>query len=212
MRAETMRLLAHKGLSLDDIIEVAACEERRSDPTNAERQARHRARKRNGVTVTVLPPNDIDNSNPQGSAANAAGDVAADPVKELFDAGVALLTAAGIKEPQARSLIGKWRKKRSDGDVLTALLDCRARAISNPVEWLEKRFGGVKHVSASGHEYRGSDSDIIREAERRADWNTYYAMKNKADQPTGPPPKQDRRGGVRSIGQVAKAAAVMATS
>lgn len=123
----------------------------------------------------------------EGSVANATGGEAADPVKELFDAGVKLLTAAGQSEKQARSLIGKWRKGRSDGDVLTALIDCRARAISDPVEWLQKRFGGVKHVSASGYEYRGSNRDIMREAERRADWSTFHAMKAAiADAPPAP--------------------------
>ncbi len=122
----------------------------------------------------------------EGSVANATVGEADDPVKVLFDTGVQLLTAAGQTEKQARSLIGKWRKGRSDGDVLTALIDCRARAISEPVEWLQKRFGGVKHVSASGYEYRGSDADILREAERRGDMATYWAVKGQSES-TGPP-------------------------
>lgn len=56
MRAETMRFLAERGLTMDDIIHAAELEQHRADPTNAERQARHRAKKRNGVTVTALPP------------------------------------------------------------------------------------------------------------------------------------------------------------
>lgn len=117
----------------------------------------------------------------ESSVANATGVEAADPVKALFDTGVQILTAAGQTEKQARSLIGKWRKGRSDGDVLSALIDCRARAISEPVEWLQKRFGGVKHISASGYEYRGSDRDILREAERRGDMATFWAVKNQQD-------------------------------
>lgn len=124
----------------------------------------------------------------ESSVANATVVEADDPVKVLFDAGVSLLTAAGQSEKQARSLIGKWRKGRSDGDVLTALIDCRARAISNPVEWLQKRFGGVKYVSASGYEYRGTDRDVMREAERRADWATYHAAKEQLN--SSPPPKR----------------------
>lgn len=126
----------------------------------------------------------------EGSVANATVGEADDPVKALFDTGVSLLTAAGQTEKQARSLIGKWRKGRSDGDVLTALIDCRARAISNPVEWLQKRFGGVKFVSASGYEYRGSDSEIMREAERRGDMATFWAVKG---QPAGPAPMKPKR-------------------
>jgi hypothetical protein len=57
MNAATMRLLKEKGLSLDDILEVADALERKADRTNAERQARYRAkRKRNAVTVTDVSP------------------------------------------------------------------------------------------------------------------------------------------------------------
>lgn len=68
MNAATMRLLAAKGLSMDDIIEVAESLEKKADPTNAERQARYRAkRKRNTVTVTgVSPP--IEDHTPQVSS------------------------------------------------------------------------------------------------------------------------------------------------
>lgn len=114
----------------------------------------------------------------KASVANATG--SADPVKELFDAGVALLVASGLTEKNSRSLIGKWRKGKSDGDVLTGFIECKARAISAPVEWLEKRFKSARRVSPSGYEYRGSDADILREAERRADWGTYYEIKGEA--------------------------------
>jgi uncharacterized protein YdaU (DUF1376 family) len=113
----------------------------------------------------------------KSSEANASGGGAADPVKALFDVGVALLVETGSTEKQARSLIGKWRKGRKDGEVLTALLDCRNRAISNPVEWLEKRFVGGRYVSASGYEYRGDIEAVIREAERRNDMATYWKAK-----------------------------------
>lgn len=99
-----------------------------------------------------------------------------DPVKELFDIGVSILTSAGSTEKQARSLIGKWRKAKSDGDVLTGLLDCRARAISDPVEWLTKRFNGAKWVSKSGHEYRGTNEQVLKECERRGDNDTYWSV------------------------------------
>ena len=125
----------------------------------------------------------------EDSVANATGGEAADPLKELFDTGVSLLVAAGQTEKQARSLIGKWRKGRSDGDVLQALIDCRARAISEPVEWLQKRFGGVKYVSASGYEYRGNLRDIMREAERRGDTATFWRAKIDLDE-APPQPKR----------------------
>lgn len=45
MNAATLRLLAEKGLSIEDIIEVAESLERKSDPTAAERQSRYRQRR-----------------------------------------------------------------------------------------------------------------------------------------------------------------------
>jgi hypothetical protein len=64
----------------------------------------------------------------------------ADVTKAVFDLGVQLLIDSGKTEPVARSLVGKWRKAHKDGPVLQALLDCQARRISNPVEWMPKRL------------------------------------------------------------------------
>lgn len=112
--------------------------------------------------------------------ANASGGPAADPIKNLFDLGVSILVSSGQSEKQARSLVGKWRKSKSDAEVLAALLDCRNRSISNPIEWMEKRLNGARYVSASGYEYRGDDKAVMREAEKRADWDTYWAVKAAA--------------------------------
>jgi hypothetical protein len=68
-----------EGLGLDAIIRIVKASEKKADPTNAERQARHRAKRKEGngnaVTVTpVTPPNDIDIltprevSEPEGSS------------------------------------------------------------------------------------------------------------------------------------------------
>ena len=71
MNAATIKLLIAKGMTAEDIAEIAEALEARAgkaDRTNAERQARYRERKRNAVTVTpVTPPNDIY-SNPPGSS------------------------------------------------------------------------------------------------------------------------------------------------
>ncbi len=60
LNAAAIELLIERGFAAGDILDLArAMETRRPDPTNAERQARHRARKRNGVTVTRDPaPNE----------------------------------------------------------------------------------------------------------------------------------------------------------
>lgn len=66
-----------------------------------------------------------------------------DPVKELFDAGVALLTGSGMPAGQARSLIGKWRKEQGDIATLAAVVAARDHCVSNPVEWVTGRFRAV---------------------------------------------------------------------
>lgn len=121
-------------------------------------------------------PNHTD-TDTSSSVSKDTGVPPPDPVKEVFDLGVSILTASGTPEKQARSLLGKWRKAKPDGEVLTALLDCRAKSISEPVEWLEARFKSARYVSPSGYEYRGDDKTVMREAEKRADWGTYWAAK-----------------------------------
>lgn len=145
----------------------------------------------------------------EGSASIEADGAAVDPVKQIFDMGVELLTAHGHGERQARSLVGKWNQAKGVAEVAAGLIECRTKGIVNPVEWLTKRFQGARYVSDSGWEYRGSDEQIMRDAERRADWTTYYAVKNGAAEPSArPPPRTNgRRGGARSIGELARAAA-----
>lgn len=149
-----------------------------------------------------LKNNDVDNANAvpkpcgndapppppkKSSEANASGGEPPDPVKELFDVGVSVLTASGQSEKEARSLIGKWRKDtKDDGQVLAALLDCRTKCISSPVEWLTKRFKGTSgYVSASGFQYRGGPEEVMRQAHKRADWDIYWQVQVDQKQAAG---------------------------
>jgi hypothetical protein len=180
LNADAIALLIDKGLSAPDMLELARALEANGKPRSAAavRQARYRQKHQEGVTNNVtdnVTPPLKDKLKTPSSEPNGSG--CADPIKEMFDVGVALLVSTGSTDKQARSLIGKWRKAKGDGEVLTALLDCRARAIAQPVEWLERRFKVSKWVSASGHEYRGSDEDALREAERRNDMDTYWRIK-----------------------------------
>ena len=136
------------------------------------------SQKRNSSVIPAnSPKNGTRNKSEPVSVSNDTG-LKPDPMKELFDVGVGLLTSSGKSEREARSLIGKWRKAASDDSVvLAALIDCRGRAISEPVEWLTKRLSGSRYKSPSGYEYRGDDRAVMREAEKRADWATYYSIK-----------------------------------
>jgi hypothetical protein len=61
-------------------------------------------------------------------------------IKDVFAEGVQLLCDHGVREREARSLIGKWRQQRGDAEVLDALAECRMKGISSPVQWLTKRL------------------------------------------------------------------------
>jgi hypothetical protein len=97
----------------------------------------------------------------QDSASNEAGVPPVDIVKAIWDIGVTLLTASGHDERAARSIVGRWRKGRSDGDVLAAVLDCQAKGISNPIEWMPKRLA---QAAASPSAY----TDHVLEKYRKA--------------------------------------------
>lgn len=173
--ALVMELSATVAVEARPSLDVAAENKRSYDREYQRSRRKSRTRSYDDNDESAPPKENI--SNPPSSEANASGSEAADPVKELFDLGVALLTATGCDDKQARSLLGKWRKAKGEAEVLQALLDCRARSISNPVEWLTKRFQGGKWVSPKGYEYRGTDQQVLREAEKRNDMTTYWAVK-----------------------------------
>jgi hypothetical protein len=64
LNAATIETLIAKGLSAADILDVARATEVKADPTNAARQARHRERKRNAVTVTETPSYEVSSTSP----------------------------------------------------------------------------------------------------------------------------------------------------
>ncbi len=75
--------------------------------------------------------------------------------KQVWDSGVSYLKACGLQERQARSVIGKWRKGRGDGDVLKIISHCQANGISDPVAYVE----GVK---------KNEPADFLDYLEKRA--------------------------------------------
>lgn len=78
------------------------------------------------------PPSAEDEPNPPRLTAK-------DITKVIFDSGIALLVGAGCREPQARSIIGKWRKEYHDSIVLAALSRAQAQDdISQPIEWMTR--------------------------------------------------------------------------
>ena len=73
------------------------------------------------------------------SAGAAAPPSASPPSPEdrIFALGVPLLTAAGVAERNARSMLGMLRKRHGDEAVADAIDRCAAQQVSEPVSWLQ---------------------------------------------------------------------------
>lgn len=69
-----------------------------------------------------------------------AADAPPDPVKVMFDSGIFLLGRAGIPEPKARSLIGKWLKAHGTETVIAALGTAQRQGAIDPVAFVEGVF------------------------------------------------------------------------
>lgn len=56
---------------------------------------------------------------------------------QIWSTGLAYLRSTAIPERSARSLLGKWRKTLGDPGLLKELIDCQAKAVSDPVSYME---------------------------------------------------------------------------
>lgn len=83
----------------------------------------------------------------------ANADAPADPVKLVFDAGVRLLMASGKKNPEARQIVGKWRKGHSDEALLAAIGRCQREGAVDPVGYISGalRFQRVQEEKRKTH-------------------------------------------------------------
>lgn len=163
---------------------------KREDDGAAERQRKHRANKPkndgnppsgkapdvpesttpgdcHAPSRTVTP--DTDKIREEHSVANATGTVvphpAADFCKAIFDSGVALLTAQGMSERNARGHLGRLRAKlHDDPAMLTILREAEITQHSDTAAWLaaavETRLGNrTGRQSAQQPNLRGSRPD-----------------------------------------------------
>lgn len=155
--------LCDKGMIVDGFIaQWGKRQPKREDDTAAERQRRSRAAKGgNGGNPPSGGKNDTPDQGRNGdghamshnvtpdkiredkisSVANATGTVvphpAADFCKAIFDSGVALLTASGTSERNARSLMGRLRQKLNDDPAMLIILrQAETEQPSDPAAWL----------------------------------------------------------------------------
>lgn len=113
LNADALAFLAARGLSLEEVVEFARLAERKRDNTNAERQARHRAKAakernalHNAVTETA-PPNEYISNPPVFDVSDETSAVSdfADEVVEAWNRAI-----AGTPLPSARKLTPDRRK------------------------------------------------------------------------------------------------------
>jgi hypothetical protein len=127
----------------------------RREDDSAERVRKHRDAKR-GVTQGNAPDteSETDTEVSEAAASGAPAETAATPPAPpkaidlkaaVFGSGVALLTGSGLTDPNARSMLGRWRQAFGDGPVLEVLSAVEAESPSDVVAWmsraLEERYG-----------------------------------------------------------------------
>lgn len=88
-------------------------------------------------------PSDADASAGKPAAPPAPKDV-------VFALGVPLLTAAGVKEANARSFLGMQVKAHGDAKTAEALQACAEERAIDPVSWLQKRLGPIRTGAKAG--------------------------------------------------------------
>jgi len=85
-----------------------------------------------------------------------------------------------LNERSYTLLVNKLTKLAAEGYASGELIDLAIErgweTVFAPRDFGGKA-GGAKYVSASGYEYRGSNEQILREAERRNDMDTYWRVK-----------------------------------
>ena len=101
-------------------------------------------KQRQDATPVQQAFNHTDTDTDKSSVAKATDGEAVEPqadlAKDLFERGVRFLGKHGVKEPQARSVIGRWRKDHADADILSAFMDCAKSGAIDPIPWITARL------------------------------------------------------------------------
>jgi hypothetical protein len=220
LNAHALRLLAEKGLTAADIVELAEALEVRRDPTAAERMRRMRAKKNERVTVTrnvtVEPfPNDI-NSNPTGfdvsNETSAVSDFAAEVVeawgREI--AGTPLPAAHKLSADRRKHLNARVKDHGRAAVFIAMRGMCRSDFHSGKsgqwthgnLGWLIKNDENFVKMLERGQAEAPKEDAEPWTAERRAAYLAKLEARTAEPAPK-PPPDVPRQGsGPRPLGQI----------
>lgn len=127
----------------------------------------------------------------------------------LWGEGLKILLRLGVKERQARTIIGKWRKAHGDGDTLKALLAAGKAEASDPIPYVERVLRGdsrnrpvsdEEHAAAWGMRNANHDGD----SGRTADHGRQEPSRRPADDLPGmqQPPQATEPEAALSVGDV----------
>jgi uncharacterized protein YdaU (DUF1376 family) len=112
----------------------------------------------------AMPPQCVADASqkpePEYTEAKASDGEAVDFAKALFDRGVKFLCQHGVKEQQARSLIGKWRQIAGDKEVFDAFAACNKAGATDPVSWIAAR---IKPPDKPAESVADMMQDILKE-------------------------------------------------
>jgi hypothetical protein len=115
----------------------------KSDPSRMQKASlndpKERVRERDS-TLGSKEPND----------AASASQAVADPEKVMFDAGVKLLSDAGMSPAKARPLIGKWKRDHGSANVIEALGRAKREGAIDPVGFIEGCFRAHRRSNTIG--------------------------------------------------------------
>jgi hypothetical protein len=135
--------MAEKGMIADGRFTAWEKRQPKREDNAAERARAWRERKRTQANAEKRPDKDTDT---EDSVANATAAVAAPtspppeetPEARLWRVGLTDLVALGVKEQQARRLIGSWRRDTGDDcqGVLAAIARAREYAVADPIPWI----------------------------------------------------------------------------
>lgn len=109
----------------------------------------------NQAATKQQPTKEQDNNIPVGEGAFATSD----PVKILFDSGVKILTGSGVRQQQARALLGRWRKDYGVEPVIAAIGACQREGAVEPVAFITKALSSAKQ-RREGHPEIGDVKEV----------------------------------------------------
>lgn len=119
------------------------------------------------------------------SVPNGTGAEAPDLRKRLWGDGLSFVMSRGLGEPQARNLLGKWRRDgikrfgKSDGEakVISLLAEAQRDEVAELAPWMEVALAGGSRREAQEDDGSSYIDTVLREAREREEHERRVAAK-----------------------------------